>query len=186
MQHSPRIPISWSRLTRSKNSCPRPIRRLLGVCAMPPRLAASTNVVGVTANPQSLNRLARGIARRNRRPRHTLVMSDLTGFPAGKYADPIAEQRTYRAVRKHITHGEPGRTAYPARRRRSVSVCRVPSFQPSRFGELIEGDDGHQDEANDDLLDIRVHVHQHEAVDQHADQHRADDRAEDRADPAEQ
>src|ERR1700722_547275 len=55
-----------------------------------------------------------------------------------------------------------------------------------RFRESIEGDGEHNDDADDDLLNIRRNVHQHEAVEQDADQHGADDRAEDRADAAEE
>ena len=59
-------------------------------------------------------------------------------------------------------------------------------FQPARFRELVEGDDGDQDQPDGDLLDVGVDVHQHQSVDQQADQNRADHRAEDRADAAEQ
>jgi hypothetical protein len=136
-----------------------------------------------------VRKVARGAARRN----HGLVLRHGAGvgdvqpdpIPSGwKYAGPSAQRHQYGTFPDAHCPWRSGRTAHPGLRRRSVSVRKVPSFQPARFGELIEGDDGHQNQADDDLLDIRVYVHQHEAVNEHPDQHRADHRAEDRADAA--
>src|SRR5579863_6193131 len=70
--------------------------------------------------------------------------------------------------------------------RDSVKPDRALGLPSPGLGESVEGDRQHDDDADDDLLDVGRDFQQDEAVEQHADEDRADHGAEDRADAAEQ
>ena len=59
-------------------------------------------------------------------------------------------------------------------RRSAISVLAAP-----RLGKRITSDSQHDDDADDDLLDVGVNIHEDQTVEQHADQQAADNRAKD-------
>ena len=136
------------------------------------------NEVFVTAGPFSLGCGKVAMSKRWSRDRPT---KQTNGKFSPNLANPLAFDASVPAA-ANTTEIRPGLRldfqsfhsgAHPASGAASAGFC-----------ESVERHGQNDNHSNDDLLDVRRHVQDHEPVQQHPDQQRSDHRAKDRADPA--